>query len=337
MVKDSNLIKSGSEAVFAINHDLTIAGWNTEAQQLLGFAANEVIGQRCPDIMQIIHAHGEPLCIPSCEPTRCFRRHQGFSTDSCFAHHKDGEWIPVSVASTVVPGTDGDSDAASLLAVISLNREEQNQKISRDVRTLQVFTFGHFGLVGGGHGLQIENWPRKQALTLLKILVTRLGRVVPSELLCDCLWPEVEERKGRERLKVTVYSLRRELRAVGLSENIIESVGGGYLLRPAAVWVDAETFETALPKVRAISAGKIGTMRCALTVRQGVFTAATTWRRTSTQTGAPRNAIGYTKSILKCSRTRPSATPPVVDLQRLRLFAGTSLLQIRAERAFTVP
>jgi two-component SAPR family response regulator len=80
-------------------------------------------------------------------------------------------------------------------------------------------------------------------VTLLKFLVAHLGRAVPREVLSECLWPDADERSGRERLKVTVYALRRQLRAAGMTEDIVETAGEAYVLRREAVWVDAEAFE----------------------------------------------------------------------------------------------
>jgi DNA-binding SARP family transcriptional activator len=109
---------------------------------------------------------------------------------------------------------------------------------------LQIFTLGAFGIAVGGRSLAVEKWQRKQAVTLLKYLVTQLGRAVHREALVECLWPEVDESHGGERLKVTVYFLRSQLRAAEMSEDILETVGKAYVLRHDKVWVDSQAFET---------------------------------------------------------------------------------------------
>ncbi len=98
-------------------------------------------------------------------------------------------------------------------------------------------------MVVGGRGLAVEKWQRKQAVTLLKYLVTHLGRAVRREALIECLWPEAEESQGLGRLKVTVYFLRRQLRAAGAHEDTLQTVGKAYLLRRDKVWVDSQAFE----------------------------------------------------------------------------------------------
>jgi two-component SAPR family response regulator len=110
-------------------------------------------------------------------------------------------------------------------------------------QTLQIFTLGCFGLTVGGRGLAIEKWKRKQSLTLLKYLVIHVGRPVHRERLLDCLWPDIDESRGRGRLKVAMYYLRCQLRATGMDEDVVQTAGDTYKLRRETVWVDVEVFE----------------------------------------------------------------------------------------------
>jgi DNA-binding SARP family transcriptional activator len=78
----------------------------------------------------------------------------------------------------------------------------------------------------------------------LKFLVAHLGRAVHREALIEHLWPEVDECHGWERLKVTVYFLRRQLRAAGMDEDVVATAEKAYVLRREAVWLDTEIFES---------------------------------------------------------------------------------------------
>jgi DNA-binding SARP family transcriptional activator len=89
-------------------------------------------------------------------------------------------------------------------------------------------------------------------VTLLKYLITQLDRPVHRERLLDCLWPDVDESQGWGRLKVTMYYLRRELRANGMSDDVVKTVGNAYLLRRDAVWVDVDAFERLVTEGRAL-------------------------------------------------------------------------------------
>ncbi len=237
------LVDCASDAAFAIDGNLTIVNWNRAARQSLGYAASEAIGQHCSDVLQAVYAHGEPMCVPNCEGDRCFRHHTPFSAPACYARHKDGGWIPVNIASVVMSERVQKFDGSSVLAVIFMRGQGEKQARPLVPQTLQIFTFGRFGLATGGHRIATEKWQRKQqALTLLKLLVARVGRAVSREVLSEWLWPEADERSGRERLKVTIYALRHQLRAAGLNEEIIETIDGAYLLRREAVWIDVEAF-----------------------------------------------------------------------------------------------
>ncbi len=237
------LVDCAPEPAFAIDRNLTIISWNRAARQCLGYAAEEVVGQHCSEVLQAVYAHGEPLCTPSCEGARCFRSCKPFAAPSSYARHKDGGWVPVNLATVVTSKRVQSSHDPSVLAVVFLRADEEKQRLPLLGQTLQIFTFGRFGLVAEGSSLAVEKWDRKQAVSLLKFLVAHLGRAVHREVLADFLWPEAGERSGRERLKVTVYALRRQLRAAGMSGEVVETVGEAYVLRREAVWVDAEVFE----------------------------------------------------------------------------------------------
>jgi DNA-binding SARP family transcriptional activator len=130
----------------------------------------------------------------------------------------------------------------NIIAVIFIR--EGVIKISRpEPHTLQIFTFGSFGLTVAGRSVAIEKWKRKQAITLLKYLVTQLDRPIHRERLINSLWPDVDEIQGWGRLKVTISYLRHQLRANNISDEVVKTSGKAYLLRRDAVWVDTYAFE----------------------------------------------------------------------------------------------
>jgi len=243
MVDARYLVDYASDAAFAVDDSLKIVAWNYGARRILGYTRREVLGRKCAEILQAVLPDGQPLCVPSCEGLRCFRRFKPFVAASCYARGKDGGWVPVNLASIVMSRRLRNAHTRSGVAVVFLRGDEDEHDRPLTEEVLQIFTFGRFGLAAGGHGLAVERWERKQALTLLKFLVAHLGCAVPREVLIECLWPDVDERRGRERLKVTVYFLRRQLRAAGMRGDLVETAGEAYLLRREAVWVDTEAFE----------------------------------------------------------------------------------------------
>jgi PAS domain S-box-containing protein len=238
----SDLVAFASDAGFAIDADNRIVAWNTLAQRLLGYSSSEAIGRYCGDILQATLPGGEPLCYPNCDISQCFKRHQPYGVPSCRVQRKDGEWIPASFTTIAISESTRRLDDNNIMAVIFI-REGVTINSRPEPHTLQIFTLGCFGLVVAGRSVAIEKWKRKQAITLLKLLVTQLDRPVHRERLLDSLWPGVDEQQGWGRLKVAMYYLRSELRANGINDDIVKTSNKAYLLRRDAVWVDSYAFE----------------------------------------------------------------------------------------------
>ena len=247
----TNLVHCASDAALAIDARQRVAAWNHGAEQLLGYAAEEVLGRRCADVLQAVLPGGEPLCVPDCGVFRCFLSGNACGVPACRIRRKNGDWVEVGISSLVMPKSvrlpsDG------IVAVELLREKEQGHVHAQPHGALQVFALGGFGVAASGRTVAVENWKRKQAVTLLKFLVTQLDRPVHRERILDCLWPDVDEERAWGRLKVTMYYLRSQLRGTGIGDDVVRTVGDAYLLRRDAVWVDAEIFEKLVAEGRAL-------------------------------------------------------------------------------------
>lgn len=250
----SQLVQGASDAAFAIDDRHQVVAWNNNAEQLLGYSADEVKGWRCEDVLQALLPGGEPLCRPNCELFQCFRKCNPGGVPNCRVRRKNGSWVTVGYSSMVMPGELPKSPNGSVVAVVFLHEKEERQALAQQSGLLQIFTLGKFGLSANGQGIALEKWKRRQAETLLKFLVTHLDHPVHRERILDCLWPDVDEEKGWGRLKVTMYYLRTQLRASGAAEDSIKTVEGAYQLRRDAVWTDADNFEKLVTEGRALQA-----------------------------------------------------------------------------------
>jgi len=245
-------VELASDAAFAIDDRHQVVAWNRAAEQLLGYAPDEVIGRRCADVLQSRLPGGEPLCMPNCELFRCFRGCQPRGVPSCRVRRKNGDWVSVGYSSLVMPGQMPGPPSGAVVAVILLHENEERHVRVPLRGVLQIFALGKFGLAANGQGVAVEKWKRRQAVTLLKFLVTQLDRPVHRERILECLWPDVDEKRGWGRLKVTMYYLRAQLRAAGAGEDAVRTVGDAYLLRRDAVWVDADNFEKLVAEGRTL-------------------------------------------------------------------------------------
>jgi PAS domain S-box-containing protein len=238
----TDLVDFASDAAFAINVDGKIVAWNAPAQRLLGYAPAEAIGRHCGEVLQATLPGGEPLCHPDCNVIHCFRDCRSYGVANCRLRHRDGQWVPASIASVATSEQARRLSGDNVMAAIFIQNAATAVPMSHH-HTLQLFTLGGFGITAAGRSVNVAKWKRKQAVTLLKFLITQLDRPVHRERLLDCLWPGVDQRRGLGRLKVTMYYLRRELRCHGMSDEVIKTVGNSYLLRRDAVWVDVDVFE----------------------------------------------------------------------------------------------
>lgn len=243
MVEARDLVGLASDPAFAVDAEGRIVAWNPGASTLLGYTPRQAIGRMCYEVVQAVLPRGEPLCTPHCEGSLCFGHRQPFAVDTCRARCRDGGWITVGISTLVVPSHRKVAANGAAAAVVFL-RVNGQVRPETAAGPLRIFTFGRFCLAADGRGIAIDNWRRKQALTLLKFLVAHLGKAVHGERLVECLWPEADERRGRDRLKVTIYFLRKQLRSAGLSADVVTTVGPAYVLRGDAVWVDSEAFES---------------------------------------------------------------------------------------------
>ncbi|MFQ5795548.1 MAG: BTAD domain-containing putative transcriptional regulator [Candidatus Bipolaricaulia bacterium] len=240
MVRVGDLVYFSSDAAFAVDHELRVVAWNRHAEEFLGYRAQEVVGRFCYAVLQAILPDGQVLCTPHCQAELCFGHCQPYAIRSCLGRHKDGQWVNLSLSSMAIPRTAQDD---GIVAVVFFRPLEASDETPAPEAMLRLFTLGRFNMGVGDKGIPFYKWERKQALTLLKYLITHRGHVVHRERLIECLWPGAAEHQGRERLKVTVYSLRRELRRAGVQEQIIETVDEAYILRREGIWMDADAFE----------------------------------------------------------------------------------------------
>lgn len=242
MVEFRTLVELASDAAFAIDGNARIVAWNERAAAFLGYLPAEALHQRCSQILQAVLPSGASLCGPRCAGRRCFEHGAPFATTACCVRHKDGRWLPADIGTLVAPASCG-RPAPRTIAVVLLHPHTEGVSAGPADGVLQIRTFGRFGLQARGRQLRVDRWHRRHALALLKLLITHRHETLHREHLIERLWPDASERSGRERLKVTTYFLREQLRLAGLSGDIIARADSAYALRRGAVWLDCEAFD----------------------------------------------------------------------------------------------
>lgn len=125
---------------------------------------------------------------------------------------------------------------ATALAPTSPRSAAAETRLPAIAPVLSIRAFGTFELHLQGKLVTPEMFGRRGALTLLKILLVRVGRPVAREELMELLWPESEPRAAANRLYVLMHALRRVIEPSRHDRNwlFVRNDGGNYYLDPAS-------------------------------------------------------------------------------------------------------
>ncbi len=257
MLNAASLVEFSSDPAFALDADMRVISWNGAAQELLGYSSSAAIGLPCSAVLAARYPTGEKLCSALCSGVDCFKAGKKWGVEECLLRHMNGDMLPAGISSLVLP-KETRSEGDNTTAIIFLRKAYSELSGVEPERRMQVFTLGRFALAYNGKGLNVEGWKRKKAAVVLKILISNLGLPVHREQLIDWIWPEVDSESGWKRLKVTVSSLRSELRNGGVDPDIIETVGQSYILRDTSVRIDTVAFCDLIEKGQ--EASKLGNL-----------------------------------------------------------------------------
>jgi predicted ATPase/DNA-binding winged helix-turn-helix (wHTH) protein len=94
----------------------------------------------------------------------------------------------------------------------------------------------------------VRRFRSQKAAALLAFLAFYRGRAFSREFLCEMLWPEQDPEVTRNRLRVTLASLRRQLETPGVPfGTVLETIGNSEIrLRAEAITTDVACFEAAV-------------------------------------------------------------------------------------------
>lgn len=237
-------LNRASDGAFAINERQQIVMWNKAAEGLLGYQAAEVVGQYCFEVIDAIGLDGEPVCGSECAAMACFNQGQAFGNEDLICRTRDGHSVLLNFGSILLPQhtENGASKAIVLIRRIEPSHQEWPLNSSWSFRCLGPFrVYRNYGRT------PINNWRRRQSLTLLKYLLTYRGRPIHREVLIDTLWPGLLAENGLPRLKVVMCSLRHTLEPdleFARTSSFILREGDCYLFNAESKpWIDVDRFE----------------------------------------------------------------------------------------------
>ncbi len=251
----AELLERSSEAAFVIDGAQRILAWNSQAVALMGRSPEEAVGRCCYELVAGTTLDGRRVCGLDCPALGYFEADHPFRATLLVAA-AGGAPRPVQETTLVLPGP---MEAGVPKVVVFLSPLEGGRPLAEGREAvlppaaappLTVHALGALGLQVGGRELRWQRWPRRQAATLFKFLLTRRGQPVHRQALLAVLWPGAPPRQGYQRLKVLVHALRRYLEP-GLgrraTSRFIVTDGECYRLAPGPhLWLDVDRFQELL-------------------------------------------------------------------------------------------
>lgn len=115
-----DLLDRMSDGVYFVNVDRRITYWNSGAERLTGYGADEVLGHSCGEgILRHVDGAGRQLCQHGC-PLLAVMEDGQTREAHVYLHHKDGQRVPVTVRGQAL--RDPDEQIVGSVEVFS-NRE----------------------------------------------------------------------------------------------------------------------------------------------------------------------------------------------------------------------
>jgi len=240
--------------VWAVDASQRIVFWNQAAQDLLGFTADQALGQSCYQLLAGQNTQGQPFCQAECRRIQRARRHdleQGFEM---LARRQDGELSRIGVSIVVIPVGAQDNTPAALVHIF-----RPIGKAPAMLPLLRIQLLGNTN-VWRADGALVDgpNWRKRKAQILLAFLALH-SQPVHREVLIEALWPDLEYAAALHNLNTTVYHLRKSLapalhagtRQHGFDSRYIRYEGNCYCLDVGpSLWLDVAAFETGIAQAR---------------------------------------------------------------------------------------
>jgi len=154
---------------------------------------------------------------------------------------------PPRMLAPPVPPSAGGDEPASTLAVTAPQPGPTPGAPQPEVPVLACRLLGRFEVAVDGRS--VNEWTGNRSRLLLAYLLLHGHRPISCEALAVAFWPDASPRASRNRLHVTLHSVRRSLRTV--TDVPVVIFARGYCINPALrVEVDVERFEDLTKEAR---------------------------------------------------------------------------------------
>jgi len=116
------VVENLHDGLYIVDRNKKISYWNSAAERISGFRADEVIGSSCSDnILTHVDSEGNQLCFGGCPLDETLRDEKPREAE-VYMHHKAGHRVPVSVRISILTGSKGE-----VIGAIELFTDISNQ------------------------------------------------------------------------------------------------------------------------------------------------------------------------------------------------------------------
>ena len=98
------IVAGTADAAIGTDEEGRIVIWNPAAARLLGFAAEEVLGKACHEVLCGLDVFGNRLCDQTCVLSNMARRHEAVRHFEMEVRKASGQRVRVGVSIVLVPG-----------------------------------------------------------------------------------------------------------------------------------------------------------------------------------------------------------------------------------------
>lgn len=119
-----------AQGLYALDNGGICTFWNTEAEHILGWKADELIGRNLHEIIKYQDEKGNKLQQEECLTYKSIQNKQTYSSESGTFAHKDGRILPISI--TAVPLLENDRVMGSVAVFNDITKRKADEKLLND-------------------------------------------------------------------------------------------------------------------------------------------------------------------------------------------------------------
>lgn len=271
----TELFNHTGDGAITVDENQRIISWNAAAAAMLGYTREEVLGEKCWELLLGHTVDGKLFCKPNCSIRRKLEDDKLIVSFDLLVRHKSGDWVRVNVSTIPIPPAENEGKSGKL---VHLWRPLGGTAVPRQrlcIHLLGATTVTRCDgqMVGGAL------WSRVKVRALLAYLAIQRGQPVSRERLIEVLWPDLDYQAALHNLNTTVYNLRHSLepnlKKASQSAFVAYQCGQYFLADAEIHWIDTRAFEDHIRTARRAtnSLDKIDAYKSAIALYRGDYLA----------------------------------------------------------------